>query len=203
MPEMPEILKRCELPIGTLVEVHKYHEDRPFEAIVRGYDMGHSKFEVGRKYMSDQYDDGGTWVFPQEIIGFYLGDQEFKAEAHPEPPAPMPWSEYEHLIGQPVEARYTEMPQHIYGEPEERIVRGILEESDGGLRQVRHFYGHAWERFPWESVRALDYAELTTQDLRDWMADNPKAATEFAFDALFRKARADVAREAAIEDMRH
>lgn len=230
MPELPDILKRCELPIGTRVEVLKYHEEHSFDAIVRGYDISHSKFEVGREFWFGNYAEGGTWVFPGEIAAYYLNPmgEAWRPEPHPEPPEPMPWSEYAHLVGQPVEGRWTQMPDHIYGEPEVRIVRGVLAESDGGHHQIQHFYGHRWERFPWESVRALDYDELTKQDMIDWLGNDPKAAMEFSFEALWSKRkiemlnadslerlreleartqadreRREAAREAAIEDMRH
>lgn len=231
MPQMPKIIKNCELPIGTLVQVHERREDRLFKAIVRGYDIHHTKFEVGRQYMGDRYADGGTWAFPSEIVGYRLpnDDEWWAPDPMPEPPEPMPWGEYTHLADQPVEACHTVLPSHIYGEPEKRVIRGILRyPSDGGHHWVAHFYGHASERFAWESVRALDYAELTKQELIDWMATDPQAALRFAFDAMWSERKVEIlnkdseerlqaladkaeaererredARQAAIEDMRH
>lgn len=207
MPKMPKILRECALPIGTRVEVHKYREANPFQAIVRAYDMGHSKFEVGHQYMGDRYADDGTWVFPREIAGYCLPGQDewWRPDPMPKPPEPMPWGDYFHLEGQPVEACYTEMPDHIYGEPELQTRHGILEGPDAltGQYMVRAFDDRSAEGRPWESVRALDYAELTARDLRDWFDYDPKAAMRFSFHAFAREERVEAAREAAIEDMRH
>ena len=187
MPQMPKIIKNCELPVGTLVEVLKHHDFPSFQAIVRGYDMHHSKFELGRQCGPDRYDDGGWWAFPTEIAAYRLpnDDEWWHPDPMPKAPEPMPWGEYVHLDDQPVEACHTVLPSHIYGEPEKRVIRGILRyPSDGGHHWVAHFYGHASERFPWERVRALPYEELSRQELIDWMATDPQAALRFAFEAM-------------------
>lgn len=54
------------LPVGAYVRVTE--PDRlPYVAKVVGYDMGRTKYEVGRRYGGWGewlFCDGGTWVFP-------------------------------------------------------------------------------------------------------------------------------------------
>lgn len=66
------------LPVGTYVLVRdpgcrssetgeQIMEPREYYAIVRGYDMGRTKYEVGRRFMGWSewhFADGGHWSFP-------------------------------------------------------------------------------------------------------------------------------------------
>lgn len=65
------------LPVGTYVLVkdpgvrdtvtgRQHVEPREYYAIVRGYDMWRSKYQVGRRFMGWSewlFSDGGTWAF--------------------------------------------------------------------------------------------------------------------------------------------
>lgn len=65
------------LPVGTVVWVTRLPITRldgtteqpppPYNAIVRGYDMHHSKYELGREYLPGMYSDGGDWAFPHHV----------------------------------------------------------------------------------------------------------------------------------------
>lgn len=63
--------RREVLPIGTLVQVTPQHTDRPpYRGIVRGYDMGRTKYFVGDEYMWGLFhEDGLSWPFIDEVEG--------------------------------------------------------------------------------------------------------------------------------------
>lgn len=57
------------LPVGTLVQVTPFpvaNRD-PFRGIVRGYDMHHTKYQIGAEYLPGQFSKGGSWAFPEEV----------------------------------------------------------------------------------------------------------------------------------------
>jgi hypothetical protein len=39
----------------------------PYRAIVRGYDMGRTKYNLGAEYLPGRFCDGGWWAFPSEV----------------------------------------------------------------------------------------------------------------------------------------
>lgn len=58
------------LPIGTLVQVTPFptSEKRPYQAIVRGYDMGRTKYHLGDEYMRGLFMEKGlSWAFPGQV----------------------------------------------------------------------------------------------------------------------------------------
>ncbi len=60
------------LPIGTYVHVTEKHGERTeqYYAVVVGYDMGKTKYEVGKRYAgwgAWRFTSGGSWVFPREV----------------------------------------------------------------------------------------------------------------------------------------
>ncbi len=61
------------LPVGAYVRVTDLGEDaRPsYVAIVRGYDMGHTKYEVGRRFGGWGrwlFGAGNDWTFPSWCV---------------------------------------------------------------------------------------------------------------------------------------
>lgn len=69
---MPELL-----PVGTVVRVTRMPIVRldgtteqpppPYTAIVRGYDMGRTKYRLGTEYLPGEFTDGGDWAFPHHV----------------------------------------------------------------------------------------------------------------------------------------
>jgi len=65
------------LAVGTVVTVTpqavKYLDDTvrpqgmPFQAVVLGYDMGHTKYMVGREIWPGKFARTGEWFFPKEV----------------------------------------------------------------------------------------------------------------------------------------
>lgn len=57
------------LPVGTYVRVTD-HEHPTVIGKVVGYDIGHSKYEIGVRYAGWGewlFLNGGTWAFPREV----------------------------------------------------------------------------------------------------------------------------------------
>lgn len=57
------------LPVGTHVRVTPF-EGRTYIAKVVGYDLGHSKYELGARFGGWGewlFGDGGRWAFPREV----------------------------------------------------------------------------------------------------------------------------------------
>jgi hypothetical protein len=77
---MPDAL----LPVGTVVIVtprpvtnldDEIEEARPpYRAIVRGYDMHRSKYQLGRHLWDEEYADGGEWAPPSHVISLAATD---------------------------------------------------------------------------------------------------------------------------------
>ncbi|TDC02661.1 hypothetical protein E1091_00220 [Micromonospora fluostatini] len=62
--------RRCTLPVGTFVRVSERGSGRRYAAVVVGYDLGCTKYEVGRRFAgwaSWRYLNGGSWPFPAEV----------------------------------------------------------------------------------------------------------------------------------------
>lgn len=61
--------ERATLPVGTLVKVYPFpiRKQNPYQAVVRGYDMHRSKYELGQEYLPGKYSDGGSWAFSSEV----------------------------------------------------------------------------------------------------------------------------------------
>lgn len=65
------------LAVGTLVTVTPQAikfldgtvkpQGKPFPAVVLGYDMGHTKYQVGREIWPGKFATTGEWVFPKEV----------------------------------------------------------------------------------------------------------------------------------------
>lgn len=64
-------MRRDLLPVGTVVRVNPYPAtgERPYRAIVRGYDMHGSKYRLGPELYegSGEFLDGFRWAFPSEV----------------------------------------------------------------------------------------------------------------------------------------
>jgi hypothetical protein len=74
------------LPVATYVKVTP-PDGPPFVARIVGYDMGHTKYEVGRRYGGWGrwlFADGGTWVLPHEVEAIGAAEaQRIYAESAP------------------------------------------------------------------------------------------------------------------------
>lgn len=59
------------LPVGTVVTVTDPTADLPdgrtYRALVRGYDLGRTKYHLGAEYAPGRFCDGGWWAFPSWV----------------------------------------------------------------------------------------------------------------------------------------
>ncbi|MFG3710949.1 hypothetical protein [Micromonospora sp. NPDC047730] len=80
---------RCDLPVGTFVEVTEYGDGQRYIAVIVGYDLGRSKYEVGHRYAGWgewRWLDGGAWVFPGEVEEIKTKEVSFESENVDEKP---------------------------------------------------------------------------------------------------------------------
>ncbi len=58
------------LPVGTYVKVTEHGTGRTYIAKVVGYDIGHTKYQLGARYGGWGewlFLDGGSWAFPRDV----------------------------------------------------------------------------------------------------------------------------------------
>lgn len=60
---------RCaDLPIGTVVDVQEHHGQGSYRAIVRGYDLGLTKYRLARQlWRNGPWGESIHWAFPSEV----------------------------------------------------------------------------------------------------------------------------------------
>lgn len=56
------------IPVGSVVTVTDPTADGgTYRALVRGYDLGRTKYNLGAEYAPGRFCDGGWWAFPSWV----------------------------------------------------------------------------------------------------------------------------------------
>lgn len=104
------------IPVGTLVQVTpmSIRERRPYRGIVRGYDMGRTKYHIGDEYMRDLFQErGSSWAFLSEVTPI---------ETDEETPT-MASEMYQQLTASPAKQTYTFEVQNLTFEQAMQVLR--------------------------------------------------------------------------------